>query len=71
MVCVQIYLQIVFQVMSTALLMLAIMAITDRRNMKVKSGLVPFYVGLALTTLILGFGFHTGAGLNPARDLAP
>ncbi|KAH7946385.1 hypothetical protein HPB49_024160 [Dermacentor silvarum] len=59
------------QVLGTGLLMLAILAITDRRNMAVAPGLQPFLIGLALTAIALCFGYNCGAPLNPARDLSP
>uniref|UniRef100_A0A023FW05 Putative aquaporin major intrinsic protein family n=1 Tax=Amblyomma parvum TaxID=251391 RepID=A0A023FW05_AMBPA len=59
------------QVVGTALLMLAIMAVLDGRNMNVVSGLQPLFIGLALAAIALCFGYNCGAPLNPARDLSP
>ncbi|KAL1429986.1 hypothetical protein MTO96_015478 [Rhipicephalus appendiculatus] len=62
---------LVDQIVGTALLVLAILAITDSRNMAVPQGVQPLFIGLALGALILCFGYNCGAPLNPARDLAP
>ncbi len=59
------------QVMGTAMLIVLVMGIGDERNMRVPHGLVPLYAGLGLMAVILGFGYHGGAGINPARDLSP
>ncbi|CAE6414541.1 unnamed protein product [Rhizoctonia solani] len=59
------------EVLGTAILLLVILAVTDKRNGPPPSGLVP----LVLFILILGqgacLGMQTGYALNPARDLGP
>ncbi|KAL3201583.1 hypothetical protein MRX96_012611 [Rhipicephalus microplus] len=62
---------LVDQIVGTALLVLAILAITDSRNMAVPQGVQPLFIGLALGAIILCFGYNCGAPLNPARDLGP
>lgn len=62
---------LVDQIVGTALLVLAILAITDARNMAVPQGVQPLFIGFALGALVLCFGYNCGAPLNPARDLAP
>lgn len=68
------------QIISTALLMIAILGITESssfQNSLEKSGsAVPKYfqplaLALSLLLIILCFGFNCGAPLNPARDLGP
>ena len=59
------------QLIGTALLMIIIMAVTDDKNMKVPSGLVPLYIGLGLTAIHLSFAYNAGCAINPARDFAP
>uniref|UniRef100_A0A023GD17 Putative aquaporin major intrinsic protein family n=1 Tax=Amblyomma triste TaxID=251400 RepID=A0A023GD17_AMBTT len=59
------------QVVGTALLTMAILAVIDGRNMAVASGLQPLFIGLALAAIVLCFGYNCGAPLNPARDLSP
>ncbi|CAE6483263.1 unnamed protein product [Rhizoctonia solani] len=59
------------EVLATAILMLVVLAATDKRNGPPPNGLVP----LVLFFLILGegacLGMQTGYALNPARDLGP
>lgn len=62
---------LVDQIVGTALLMLAILAVIDGRNMNVAPGLQPLFIGLALAVVALCFGYNCGAPLNPARDLSP
>ena len=62
---------IVDQVVGTALLMLCVSAITDRRNMQVSKQLVPFFIGLTVLGIGICFGFNCGYAINPARDFSP
>ncbi|KAB5593834.1 membrane protein [Ceratobasidium theobromae] len=59
------------ELLGTALLIVVVLAITDKRNGHPPSGMVP----LALFITILGegacLGMQTAYGLNPARDLGP
>ena len=59
------------QTMGTALLLLGILAVTDRRNMSVPKGGVPAAIGLVLFGVITASGSNTGAAVNPARDFSP
>lgn len=59
------------QMLGTALLLLIISAVTDGKNMKVNSSLVPLLIGLGLTAIHLSFGLNAGAAINPARDMGP
>ncbi|KAM4661127.1 aquaporin-9 isoform 3-T3 [Amazona ochrocephala] len=59
------------QVMSTAVLLLAIFAIFDSRNNSVPKGLEPIAVGLLITVLTCSLGMNSGCAMNPARDLGP
>ena len=59
------------QLIGTALLLIIILAVTDDKNMKVPSGMVPLYIGLGLTLIHLSFAFNAGCAINPARDFAP
>ena len=57
--------------MVTAVLMLGILAVTDKRNAPPPAGLLP----LSLFILVLGIGtsmgMNTSYAANPARDLGP
>lgn len=59
------------QVMSTAVLLLAIFAIFDTRNNSVPKGLEPIVVGLLIVVLTCSLGMNSGCAMNPARDLGP
>lgn len=59
------------QIVSTAVLLLGICAITDTRNMQVTRGQQPLLVGLAVSACMYAFSYNCGNPLNPARDLAP
>lgn len=59
------------QILGTALLLIIILAVTDDRNMKVSSGLVPLLIGLGLAAIHFSFGLNAGCAVNPARDFSP
>jgi MIP family channel proteins len=58
------------QVVGTALLMLGIFAISDRRNAGPAAG-GPVLVGALVVAIGMTFGFNAGYAINPARDLGP
>uniref|UniRef100_A0A8C3UMI0 Aquaporin 9 n=1 Tax=Catharus ustulatus TaxID=91951 RepID=A0A8C3UMI0_CATUS len=59
------------QVMSTAVLLVAIFAIFDTKNNSVPKGLEPIAVGLLIIVLTCSLGMNSGCAMNPARDLGP
>ncbi len=59
------------QVVGTALLMAAILAVTDQRNNATPSWLTPIIVGGIVVAVGVSFGFNAGYAINPARDLGP
>ncbi|XP_061855674.1 aquaporin-9 isoform X1 [Colius striatus] len=59
------------QVMSTAVLLLAVFAIFDTRNNSVPKGLEPIAIGLLIIVLTCSLGMNSGCAMNPARDLGP
>ncbi|XP_023336662.1 aquaporin-7 [Eurytemora carolleeae] len=59
------------QFLGTAMLLICLCAITDRKNMNVSKQLVPLYVGFTVLGIGICFGFNCGYAVNPARDLAP
>lgn len=59
------------QVVSTAVLLLGICAVTDSRNMAVSRGQQPLLVGLTVSACMYAFSSNCGNPLNPARDLSP
>ncbi len=59
------------QVVGTALLVLCIFAITDRRNAPAPGSLTPVIVGLLVLLIGATFGYNAGYAINPARDFGP
>ncbi len=58
------------QVVGTALLMLGIFALGDRKN-AAPTTLGPLLVGALVAVIGMTFGFNAGYAINPARDLGP
>ena len=58
------------QVTGTALLLLGIFAISDRRNAPAGAG-APVIVGALVALIGMSFGMNAGYAINPARDLGP
>jgi MIP family channel proteins len=58
------------QVVGTALLMIGVFAIADRRNAGPAAG-GPALVGALVAVIGMAFGFNAGYAINPARDLGP
>ena len=59
------------QLVGTALLMMAILAITDERNMGVPKAIVPVLVGAVVLLIGMTYGLNAGYAINPARDFGP
>ncbi len=59
------------QMLGTAALIVIILSVTDEKNMKVPSGLVPLIIGFGLTAIHISFAANAGCAINPARDFGP
>lgn len=59
------------QIVGTALLVLVIFGITDRRNAPAPGSLTPVIVGLLVVLIGATFGYNAGYAINPARDFGP
>lgn len=57
--------------LGTAILMIGVRTISDRRNAKFQSSLEPFLIGLLVLAIGLSLGGLTGYAINPARDFGP
>lgn len=61
----------VIQVISTAALLLCVLALGDQRNSSLPDGLQPVLVGAAVLVIGISMGSNSGYALNPARDFGP
>ena len=59
------------QIVGTALLMLLVLAIGDKKNFAADPRLQPILVGAAVVLIGMSFGLNAGYAINPARDLGP
>ncbi|KAJ8267828.1 hypothetical protein COCON_G00130000 [Conger conger] len=59
------------QVIGTAMLLVCVLAVGDRRNTAVPPELGPLLVGLIVLVIGISMGANCGYALNPARDLGP
>ncbi|XP_053310228.1 aquaporin-3-like [Spea bombifrons] len=59
------------QVIATAALMIAILAILDEENNAPPRSIQPFIIGISVLLVGLSMGFNCGYPINPARDLSP
>jgi MIP family channel proteins len=62
---------LVDQVVGTGLLLLAIFALGDTRNLAPEPRVAPLLVGIAVVLIGMTFGLNAGYAINPARDLGP
>lgn len=51
--------------------MVGILAVCDKKNSEVLSGLKPFMIGIILWAIGSSFGMNAGYAINPARDFGP
>jgi len=59
------------EAIGTAILVMAIFAVTDNLNQPVKANLAPLLVGFIVVAIGLSIGANSGYAINPARDLGP
>jgi len=57
--------------LGTTLLLIIIMAATDRKNLNIPPKLAPLYIGFGLCAILMSFGLNSDCALNPARDFSP
>lgn len=57
--------------MGSAILIIAVLCITDKRNGLPPQGLVPFALFIVILGIGTSLGMNTSYSLNPARDLGP
>lgn len=65
------YWPILFQIFGTALLLICVLAIMDKHNMKPSSGTAVISIGLSVVGIGMSFGLNCSYAINPTRDLAP
>ncbi|MCF3960452.1 MIP/aquaporin family protein [Streptomyces fuscigenes] len=59
------------QIVGTGVLVVAICALVDKKNLAPGSHLGPFLIGLVVFAIGLTFGTNAGYAINPARDFGP
>jgi len=59
------------QVVGTAVLLMVVFALTDKRNAGIPGFVVPLLVGLLIGLIGMSYGIQCGYAINPARDFAP
>lgn len=59
------------QFFSTALFIISILAITDKKNTEIPHQTVAILIGLSLIVVGTAFGYNGGFAVNPARDFGP
>jgi len=62
---------LVDQIVGTALLMIGVLAIGDRRNSGPPAWMAPPLVGGLVVAIGMAFGYNAGYAINPARDFGP
>lgn len=55
----------------TAVLLLVVLAVTDKKNGPPPVGLVPLVLFITILGIGAALGMQTGYAINPARDLGP
>jgi aquaporin-3 len=59
------------QTFATALLIIVVLAITDKRNINLQPGQIAILVGFTITLIGTSFAYNCGYAVNPARDFGP
>jgi glycerol uptake facilitator protein len=59
------------QIIGTAILLFAIVAITDVRNNILAGGVAPIAIGFLIVAIGMAWGTDAGYAINPARDFGP
>ena len=59
------------QFFATSLLIIVVLAITDKKNNELPNGTTAILVGITILTIGTSFGYNCGYAINPARDFGP
>ena len=59
------------QFFATSLLIIFVLALTDKNNNQLPNGTGAILVGLTIVTIGTSFGYNCGYAINPARDFGP
>lgn len=59
------------QAVATGLLVLLVMALTDKKNEQLSHGTTAFVVGSTIVAIGCSFAYNAGYAINPARDFGP
>lgn len=58
-------------VLGASLLVMVVLALTDKNNGELSHGATAILAGIAIFVIESSFGYNTGNALNPARDFSP
>jgi glycerol uptake facilitator-like aquaporin len=59
------------QLLATSLLVILVLAVSDKRNEQLSHASIAFLVGGTILAIGTGFAYNCGYPINPARDLGP
>jgi len=59
------------QIVGTALLLVCVFALIDKRNCAPVASVAPVLIGAVVLGIGITFGYNSGYAINPARDLGP
>lgn len=59
------------QLVGTSILVMVVLALNDKKNVKMSQGMPAIFVGFTLIVIGVALGYNCGYAINPARDLSP
>lgn len=59
------------QFFGTMLLVISVLAFTDKNNLSFAPGMAGFFIGMTIMLIGVCFGYNAGFAINPARDFSP
>ncbi|ESN96364.1 hypothetical protein HELRODRAFT_95422 [Helobdella robusta] len=66
-----VYTSVIDQIIGTMVLLIFVMAISDKRNSNIPQGLKPLVVGALVVFVNYSFVYNCMGAINPARDMGP
>lgn len=62
---------IIDQIVGTCLLIIVVLAVTDKKNVEIPHGTSAILLGSTVLLIGVSFGHNCGYAINPARDFGP